>query len=230
VLHTGARPGLAVALLLPLVRACEDEIRVIREARVLWLGITALALAGLGAWLAQLEPDPARRRRTALLGVALLALVPAFLETSLQVRTDQLALAGGAWGGACLLASRRRAALALAAGAGFGAGWFGTQKLLMSRRSPRCSPRDPRCALRSAAVASSRARAASRSGPRSCSQRGAPASAAFVVPAGHAARSMAPAGVGAQLPDVFASTERRSAIRSISRSCRRRAAPRAVRR
>lgn len=130
VLHSGARPGLAVALLLPLVRACEDEIRVIREARVLWLGITALALAGLGAWLAQLEPDPARRRRTALLGVALLALVPAFLETSLQVRTDQLALAGGAWGGACLLASRRRAALALAAGACFGVGFLGSQKLL----------------------------------------------------------------------------------------------------
>jgi hypothetical protein len=130
VLHSGARPGLAVALLLPLVRACEDEIRVVREARVLWLGITALALAGLGAWLARIEPDPARRLGTALLGVALLALVPAFLETSLQVRTDQLALAGGAWGGAFLLASRRRPALALAAGAAFGAGFLGSQKLV----------------------------------------------------------------------------------------------------
>jgi len=130
VLHSGARPGLAVALLLPLVRACEDEIRVVREARVLWLAITALALAGLGAWLARIEPEPARRLRTALVGVALLALVPAFLETSLQVRTDQLALAGGAWGGAWLLASQRRPALALAAGAAFGVGFLGSQKVV----------------------------------------------------------------------------------------------------
>jgi hypothetical protein len=130
VLHSGARPGLAVALLLPFVRGCDDEIRVIRQARLLWTAITALFLGGLAAWIAQLEPDPARRAATALLGVALLACAPAFLQSSLQVRTDQIALAGGAWGGALLLASRRRPALALAAGACFGLGFLGSQKLL----------------------------------------------------------------------------------------------------
>ncbi len=129
-LHSGARPGLAVWMLVPLVRDCEDEIAVVRRARVLWTGITALFLVGLGLWVAQLEPERARRPAAALLGVALLALVPAFLATSLQVRTDQIALAGGAWGGCLLLASRRRPWLALAAGACFGLGFLGSQKLV----------------------------------------------------------------------------------------------------
>jgi hypothetical protein len=129
-LHSGARPGLAVWLLVPLVRDCDDEIAVVRAARVLWTGITALFLLGLGLWVAQLEPQRGRRREAALLGVALLACVPAFLATSLQVRTDQIALAGGAWGGFWLLASRRRPWLALAAGACFGLGFLGSQKLL----------------------------------------------------------------------------------------------------
>jgi len=129
-LHSGARPGLAVWLLVPLVRDCEDEIAVVRTARVLWTGITALFLVGLGLWVAQLEPERPRRPAAALLGVALLAFVPAFLATSLQVRTDQIALAGGAWGGWWLLSSRRRPWLALAAGACFGLGFLGSQKLL----------------------------------------------------------------------------------------------------
>jgi len=130
VLQTGGRPGLAVVLLLPLVAHCDDEVRVIRRARLLWTLITAAFLAGLAAWIAQLSPADPGRWRDAALGVALLALVPAFLEASLQVRSDQLALAGGAWGGAALLASRRRPALALAAGALFGVGFLGSQKLL----------------------------------------------------------------------------------------------------
>jgi len=129
-LHSAARPGLAVWLLVPLVRDCADEIAVVREARLLWTGITALFLVGFGLWLGALEPDRARRSSAALLGVALLGLVPAFLATSLQVRTDQIALAGGAFGGWLLLASRRRVPFALAAGACFGAGFLGSQKLL----------------------------------------------------------------------------------------------------
>jgi hypothetical protein len=61
--------------------------------------------------------------------VALLGLLPVFLEWSLQVRTDQLALAGGVWGGAALLASQRRPSLALAAGAALALGWLSSQKL-----------------------------------------------------------------------------------------------------
>ncbi len=130
VLHSGGRPGLAVVMLLPFVADCDDEIRVLRRARLLWLGITLTFLVGLAAWLAQLSDDPRARAREAALGVALLALVPAFLEWSLQVRTDQIALAGGAWGGAALLASQRRPRLALAAGACFALGFLGSQKLL----------------------------------------------------------------------------------------------------
>ena len=130
VLHSGGRPGLAVVMLLPFVADCDDEIRVLRRARLLWLGISVAFLVGLAAWLAQLSDDPRARAREAALGVALLALVPAFLEWSLQVRTDQIALAGGAWGGAALLASQRRPRLALAAGACFALGFLGSQKLL----------------------------------------------------------------------------------------------------
>jgi hypothetical protein len=81
-------------------------------------------LAVLAVWIAQLAPAARGRWRDAALGVALLALLPAFLESSLQVRTDQIGLAGGAWGGAALLASRQRPALALAAGALFATGFL----------------------------------------------------------------------------------------------------------
>lgn len=129
-LEAGGRPGLGVALLLPLVTDCTDEIAVVRRARLLWVGITVLWLAGVWIWLAQLAPGERTRWRDAGLGVALLVLPPAFLETSLQVRTDQLALAGGAWGGALLLLSARRPGLALAAGACFGIGLLGSQKVV----------------------------------------------------------------------------------------------------
>ncbi|HEX5067422.1 MAG TPA: hypothetical protein VFY49_14995, partial [Myxococcota bacterium] len=70
-----------------------------------------------------------RRLHDVGLGVALLGLLPVFLEWSLQVRTDQLALAGGVWGGVALLASQRRPSLALAAGAALALGWLSSQKL-----------------------------------------------------------------------------------------------------
>src|SRR5262249_61567241 len=127
-LHGAGRPGLAVWMLVPLVAGCGDEIAVLHGARLLWIGVTALFLAGLALWLAELEPEPARRGGTARLGVALLALVPAFLWASVQVRTDQVGLAGAALGGWLLLVSRRRPAAALAAGACFGVGFLGSQK------------------------------------------------------------------------------------------------------
>jgi len=128
--ETGGRPGLAEWLLLPLVSACSDEIATARLARWLWLGLTLCFLCGLYAMLLELLRGRPQRRHDALFGVALLALVPAFLEWSLQVRTDQLALAGGVWGGMLLLASQRHAPLALAAGILFGVGYLGSQKLL----------------------------------------------------------------------------------------------------
>lgn len=129
-LEAGGRAGLVVALLLPFVEGCESEIEVIQRARLLWVGITFLWLAGVAAWLAQLAPRRATRWGDAAWGVALLALTPAWLDSSIQVRTDHVALAGAAWGGALLLLSRQRPLLALAAGACFGLGFLGSQKAL----------------------------------------------------------------------------------------------------
>jgi hypothetical protein len=128
-LHSAGHPGLPQAALVPLVRDCVDEIAVGREARLAWLAMTWLYLAGVFVLLRELLPNDRHRTHDAALGTALLGLLPAFLEWSIQVRTDQVALLGGAWGAAALVASRRRPWLALAAGVAFGVGWLGTQKL-----------------------------------------------------------------------------------------------------
>jgi MFS family permease len=128
-LHSAGHAGLPQAALLPLVRDCHDEIAVGRIARLAWLALTWSYLGAVFAVLYQLLPADRHRVHDAALGTALLGLFPAFLEWSIQVRTDQVALAGGAWGAALLLASRRRAWLALVAGVGLGVGWLGTQKL-----------------------------------------------------------------------------------------------------
>jgi len=129
-LYTSGHPGLPQAALLPLVRDCLDEIAVGRAARYVWLALTAGYLAGLFALLRQLLPEDRHRLHDAALGTALLGLLPVFLEWSLQVRTDQVALCAGVWGAVALLASRRRPWLALAAGLAFGVGWLATQKLV----------------------------------------------------------------------------------------------------
>jgi hypothetical protein len=129
IFRSGGRPGLVQLLLAPLLEACQDEIATGRQIRLVWVGVTLLYLGGIAALLAELLRGSERRIHDVLLGVALLALVPAFLQWSVQVRTDQLALAGGAWGIAALLASRRRPPLALAAGVCFGLGWLASQKL-----------------------------------------------------------------------------------------------------
>lgn len=129
VFRSGGRPGLAQLLLTPLLAGCQDEIATGRAARLLWLGVTGLYLAGIAALLAEVLRDSARRRHDVCLGVALLGLLPAFLEWSIQVRTDQLALAGAVWGATALLASQRRPGLALAAGVCLALGWLASQKL-----------------------------------------------------------------------------------------------------
>jgi hypothetical protein len=129
VLRSGGRPGLAQILVMPLVEGCRDEARVAQIARGIWLVVTSAYLAGVFALLMELLRDRKHRVHDACLGVALLALVPAFLEWSLQVRTDHLALCGAAWGGVALLRSERRPGLALFAGLCFGLGWISSQKL-----------------------------------------------------------------------------------------------------
>ncbi|MDH5567605.1 MAG: hypothetical protein OEY15_13140 [Myxococcales bacterium] len=130
VLRASGHPGLSEVMLSPLVADCRDEVATGRSARGLWLAITLVYLAGIGALLLELFRDRAHRLHDAAVGVALLGLTPAFLEWSLQVRSDQIALAGAAWGGAALLASRRRPVLAVAAGLGFGIGCLSSQKAL----------------------------------------------------------------------------------------------------
>ncbi len=132
VFESGGRPGLSTLLLLPFLESCDDEVSVIRRVRILWILLTVALLAGVVAWLAALREgaDDGAGWLDGALAVSLLALVPAFLESSVQVRTDHLALAGGSWGGAALLASRRRPALSAAAGVAFAFGLLGSQKLL----------------------------------------------------------------------------------------------------
>jgi hypothetical protein len=128
-LHGGGRPGLAVLLLMPLVEGCRDEIATLLAARGAWTAVTALFVLGWFVLLRQACRRSGRPATGAALGVALLVLVPVFLRWSLQVRTDPPALACAAWAGVALLASRRRPALAAAAGALFGAGFLITQKV-----------------------------------------------------------------------------------------------------
>jgi len=130
ILTGGGRPGLAQLAVLPIVADCHDEISVLRQARLIWVFITLAYLVGVGVFAWQLQLEPQRSLADALLAVALLAMVPAFLEWSIQVRTDQIALAGGIWGGVALLASKRRPALALVAGLSLGIGFLASQKLL----------------------------------------------------------------------------------------------------
>ncbi|MBW2290269.1 MAG: hypothetical protein JRG90_20955, partial [Deltaproteobacteria bacterium] len=130
VLNGGGRPGLATLILVPFASGCEDEIAALRNARLLWAGITLAFLFGLAALLGRFSDASAQWRHDAWLGVGLLALVPAFLEWSVQVRSDQLALAFGVWGGVALLASRHRIGWAAVAGGLFGLGYLATQKLI----------------------------------------------------------------------------------------------------
>jgi hypothetical protein len=130
VLEGGGRPGLATLILVPFVEDCGDEIAALRAARLLWAGVTLCFLLGLATLLGRSCAASTQRRHDVWLGVALLAFVPAFLEWSVQVRSDQLALACGVWGAVALLASKRRVAWALVAGAIFATGFLATQKLV----------------------------------------------------------------------------------------------------
>ncbi len=204
-LRSAGHPGLPQVALLPLVRECSDEISVGRAARLAWLALTFGYLAGVFALLLQLLPADRHRGHDAALGTALLGLLPAFLEWSIQVRTDQVALVGGAWGAAALLASRRRPWLALAAGAAFGVGWLGTQKLAYL------------AALAALLAAGDLALRAEWRGRRELTRAGATAlgavlvlvawratvSAVFAVPQGHAALSGASAETVRSYLDVF---------------------------
>ena len=125
----GGRPGLVSVLLTIFVKDCVDSVRAVVHARLLWQVITLLYLGGVYClvrrWFVHAgRPDDGRVQ--GLMAVALLAFLPAFVTWSVQVRTDQVALAASVWGGALLLStSRRQAALA---GLLFGVALLSTQK------------------------------------------------------------------------------------------------------
>ncbi len=129
-LQAGGRPGLGTLILLPFVRECTDAISAVRGARLLWVGFTVALVSGLWFLLSTFLRTSGRRTEGAALGVALLVFVPAFLRFSLEVRTDQPAIALGLWGGVALIASRRSAPTALLAGLCYGVGFLFSQKLI----------------------------------------------------------------------------------------------------
>jgi len=129
-LQGGGRPGLATLLLMPFVEHSSDAIGAVRAARWLWTFFTVALIAGFGVLLRRVLGPSDSARSGASLGVGLLVLVPAFIQWSVQVRTDQPALALGLWGGVALLASQRRWGWAFLAGALFGLGFLFTQKLV----------------------------------------------------------------------------------------------------
>ncbi|MEE9577098.1 MAG: hypothetical protein V3W35_06770 [Gemmatimonadota bacterium] len=129
-LQTGGRPGLGTLVLLPFVKACSHTISAARSARLLWVAFTIALVTGLWFLLLTFLRTSGRRVDGAALGLALLVFIPAFLRYSIQVRTDQPALALGLWGGVALIASRRSPPVALLAGLSYGVGFLFSQKLI----------------------------------------------------------------------------------------------------
>ena len=128
ILIGGGRPGLGVALLAPFVDGCDSTIDVVHHTRLLWSVFTFAIFAGT-FWFVRMA---ARRSPLAsfdaVLGLAAFMLLPVMMRWSLQVRTDQPAVAFAIWGGVALLASRRRPAIAVVAGFAIGVGYLFSQK------------------------------------------------------------------------------------------------------
>lgn len=129
-LRSGSRPGAAEILFVPIVRGCRDAIEIVHTTRLVWTAVTVLALAGLYRLLCELRRERPLPAAGAAAGVASLALAPAFLRSSLQVRTDQVAMLCGIWAALLLVASRRRPWGAPAAGLLFGIGFLFTPRVL----------------------------------------------------------------------------------------------------
>lgn len=126
----GGRPGLATLILMPLVDGCRDTLALVQNARLLWTPFSLGILVAFWWVLYELFENRDSRARDALIGVALVALLPVFFKFSVQVRTDQPALALGLLGGVALLGSRREPLYALLAGALLAVGYTSSQKLV----------------------------------------------------------------------------------------------------
>jgi hypothetical protein len=129
--HGDGRPGLVTVMLIPFVKGCVDSVQAAVNARILWQFVTLAYLAGVYAlvhrWISYAR-DPHGARFEGPMAVALLAFLPAFVTWSIQVRTDQAALAAAVWGGVLLMSPKPRHAVL--GGLLFGAGVLCTQKAL----------------------------------------------------------------------------------------------------
>lgn len=130
VLQGGGRPGLGVAALVPFVDGCDSVMQVARTTRVVWIVVTTALLLGVYELVRRMARRAPAAWHAAALATALLALVPIFLRWSLQVRTDQPAVAAALWGSVALLASRERRWLGIVGGLLLGLGFLFSQKAL----------------------------------------------------------------------------------------------------
>jgi hypothetical protein len=123
------RAGLGTIVLMPFVKGCIDAARSVVEARQLWMVVTVAYLIGVYCLVRRWFVHVGRAdegRAQGLIAVALLTFLPAFVVWSVQVRTDQAALAAIVWGGVLLLGTRYWQSIA--AGGLFAVGLLFTQK------------------------------------------------------------------------------------------------------
>ena len=128
VLEGGGRPGLATLVLIPFAEGCRNAVDALVQARMLWAGFVFAAGAVYWFLLRAALPGVSDAWQGAALGLALWVMVPVFLVSSTQVRTDQPALLFALLAGLALVHSRRLPALALAAGVLAGVGFLFSQK------------------------------------------------------------------------------------------------------
>jgi hypothetical protein len=125
----GGRGGLVSILLTPFAMNCVDSVVTVVHARLLWQIITLTYLVAVyflvRRWFTY-AGRPNEGQAQGILAVALLAFLPAFVTWSVQVRTDQTALAAATLGGVALLSSSHRQATV--AGALFGIAMLCSQK------------------------------------------------------------------------------------------------------
>jgi hypothetical protein len=126
----GGRPGLGTLILTPFAAGCRNAVETIVRARILWTGLVLAAIVALWFLLRSIIPSSPTRGAALAAGVGLWALMPQFLHSSVQVRTDQPAILFGLLGGVALLSQRREGPWAAVAGALFGVGFLFSQKLL----------------------------------------------------------------------------------------------------
>lgn len=126
----GGRPGLGTLILVPFARECRNAVDALVQARILWTAMVFGSAVCLWYLLRGVLRPSSYRWIAVATGVGLWVLSTPFLRSSIEVRTDQPAILFGLLGGLALLASRRRMAWALVAGALLGIGFLFTQKLL----------------------------------------------------------------------------------------------------